>query len=275
MVSDYVEELLAGNPRHATSTTLKTGVKRDGTLTAHQVRYTVNSGAYAAFKPRGLISGANEAAGPYRIPNCRIESAFVYTNTVPGGFMRAPGEPQGVFALESHLDVVARRIGMDPLDFRLKNLIVDGDATAFGESLEHIRACETLQAAADAAGYHNPKAPWVGRGVAIGERPSGGGVATAAITLHADGRVVVGTPIFDQGTDTYTTLTQVAAEELYVSPEAVEIEVWNTIACRLTLASPAAAPRASTPSSPTTRRSASKTRSSPWRRGSSNAAPRR
>ena len=177
MVSDYVEELLAGNPRHATRTTLKTGVKRDGTLTAHQVRYTVNSGAYAAFKPRGLISGANEAAGPYRIPNCRIESAFVYTNTVPGGFMRAPGEPQGVFALESHLDVVARQIGMDPLDFRLKNLIVDGDATAFGESLEHIRACETLQAAADAAGYHNPKSPWVGRGVAVGERPSGGGEA--------------------------------------------------------------------------------------------------
>jgi CO/xanthine dehydrogenase Mo-binding subunit len=228
MVSDYVEELLAGNPRHATVTTLKTGVKRDGTLTAHHVRYTVNSGAYAAFKPRGLIGGANEAAGPYRIPNCRIESAFVYTNTVPGGFMRAPGEPQGVFALESHLDDIARQIGVDPLAFRLKNLIVDGDETAFGEQLEHVRARETLQAAADAAGYQMPKPPLVGRGMAIGDRPSGGGEATAAITVHADGRVILGTPIFDQGTDTYTTLRQVVAEELQIEPEHIEIEVWDT-----------------------------------------------
>jgi CO/xanthine dehydrogenase Mo-binding subunit len=228
MVSDYVEEFLAGNPRHATATTLKTGVTHDGTLTAHHVRYTVNSGAYAAFKPRGLIGGANEAAGPYRIPNCRIESAFVYTNTVPGGFMRAPGEPQGVFALESHVDDIARRLGLDPLDFRLKNLIVDGEETAFGAYLEQVRVRETLRAAAEAANYHAPKPPLVGRGMALGDRPSGGGEATATIAVHADGRIVLGTPIFDQGTDTYTTLCQVAAEELQVGPEQVEIEVWDT-----------------------------------------------
>jgi xanthine dehydrogenase molybdenum-binding subunit len=64
--------------------------------------------------------------------------------------------------------------------------------------------------------------------MAIGDRPSGGGEATAAITLHADGRMVLGTPIFDQGTDTYTTLTQVVAEELQVAPEDIEIEVWDT-----------------------------------------------
>jgi CO/xanthine dehydrogenase Mo-binding subunit len=142
--------------------------------------------------------------------------------------MRAPGEPQGVFALESHLDDIARQIGMDPLDFRLKNLMVDGETTAFGERLEQVRAIETLQAAADAAGYRTAKPPLVGRGMAIGDRPSGGGEATAAITLHADGRMVLGTPIFDQGTDTYTTLTQVVAEELQVAPEDIEIEVWDT-----------------------------------------------
>ena len=78
-------------------------------------------------------------------------ASAVTTNTVPGGFMRAPGEPQGVFALESHLDDIARQIGMDPLDFRLKNLMVEGETTAFGERLEQVRAIETLQAAADAA----------------------------------------------------------------------------------------------------------------------------
>jgi CO/xanthine dehydrogenase Mo-binding subunit len=228
MVSDYVEEFLAGNPRHATTVQLKTGVKRDGTLTAHQVNYTVNSGAYAAFKPTGTIGGANQAAGPYRIPHCRIESTFVYTNNVPGGFMRAPGEPQGVFALESHIDEIARQLNMDPLAFRRQNLIVDGEETAFGEHLEHVRVHETLEAAVKAAGYHAPKPPYVGRGIAIGERAPGGGQATAAITLRPDGSVILGTPIFDQGTGTYTTLCQVVAEELQVPPEHIQLDIWNT-----------------------------------------------
>jgi CO/xanthine dehydrogenase Mo-binding subunit len=228
MVSDYTEEFFAGNPRHAVLVRLKTGLKHDGTLTAHQVHYLVNSGAYAAFKPAGIIGGYDQAAGPYRLPNCRIESTFVYTNTIPCGFMRAPGEPQAVFALESHIDEIARQLGIDPLDFRLKNLIVDGEETASGERFEHIRVHKTLQAVAEAAGYHQPKPPFVGRGIAIGDRPAGGGQATAAITLKPDGRVILGTPIFDQGTGTYTTLCQVVAEELRVPLECIQVEIWNT-----------------------------------------------
>jgi CO/xanthine dehydrogenase Mo-binding subunit len=228
MVSDYTEELFAGNPRHSVVVRLKTGVKQDGTLTAHQVYYLVNSGAYAAFKPAGIIGGYNQAAGPYRVPNCRIESTFVYTNSIPCGFMRAPGEPHAVFALESHIDEIARQLGIDPLEFRLKNLIVDGEETASGERFEHVRVHETLRAAAEAAGYHQPKPPFVGRGIAIGDRPAGGGQATAAITLKPDGRVILGTPIFDQGTGTYTTLCQVVAEELRVPLERIQVEIWNT-----------------------------------------------
>ncbi len=228
MVSDYVEEFLVGAPRHATVTRLKTGLKRDGTLVAHQVDYVVNCGAYAAFKPGGTIGGANQAAGPYRIANCRIESTHVYTNTVPGGFMRGPGEPQGVFAIESHMDDIARRLAIDPVELRLKNLVGDGDELPNGEQLEHVRARETLQAAADAAGYGRPKPPLVGRGVAICDRPPGGGVGTSEITLKPDGSATIGTPIFDQGTGTYTTLRQIVAEEFQVTPERVQVEVWNT-----------------------------------------------
>jgi len=228
MVSDYAEELFAGNPRHAVAVRLKTGVKRDGTLTAHQVHYLVNSGAYAAFKPAGIIGGYNQAAGPYRVTNCRIESTFVYTNSLPCGFMRAPGEPQAVFALESHIDDMARQLGIDPLEFRLRNLIVDGEETASGERFEHVRVHETLRAVAEAAGYHQPKPPFMGRGVAIGDRPAGGGEATAAISLRPDGSVILGTPIFDQGTGTYTTLCQVVAEELQVPLERIQVEIWNT-----------------------------------------------
>jgi len=228
MISDYAEEFLAGNPRHHVIIQLKTGVKRDGTMTAHTVNYVVNTGAYAAFKPMGTIGGANQSAGPYRIPNVRIESAFVYTNNLPGGFVRAPGEPQGVWAIESHIDEIARRLGADPVQFRMQNLVGEGEECAFGERWEHVRARETLQAAVDAAGYGSPKPEHVGRGVAIGERGTGGGEGTSEITLNPDGSVVIGTPIFDQGTGQHTTIAQVVSEELAVPRDAIEIQVWDT-----------------------------------------------
>src|SRR5256885_2681876 len=117
---------------------------------------------------------------------------------------------------------------MDPAAFRLKNLIVEGEETPWGEPLTHLRARETLQAAIDAAGYYDPKPPHVGRGVAIGERGTGGGEGTSEITLNPDGSVVVGTPIFDQGTGTYTTLAQTVGEELGIPTDHIRFEVWNT-----------------------------------------------
>jgi carbon-monoxide dehydrogenase large subunit len=228
IVTDYIEELGAGNPRHATRTRLRTGVMNDGTLVAHSVEYEVDSGAYAAFKPMGTIGGANQAAGPYRIPNVTIDSRFVYTNNIPGGFMRAPGDPQGVFPLECHLDDIARRLGMDPAELRRKNLVVDGEETAWGEHLEHVRAIETLDAALPAGDWGRPKAANVGRGLAFADRGSGGGEGTTDITLKPDGTVVIGTPIFDQGTGTYTTLIQITAEELGVPLDRISIDVWDT-----------------------------------------------
>jgi carbon-monoxide dehydrogenase large subunit len=228
IVTDYIEELGAGNPRHATQTRLKTGVMKDGTLVAHSVEYVVDSGAYAAFKPMGTIGGANQAAGPYRIPNVTIDSRFVYTNNIPGGFMRAPGDPQGVFPVECHLDDIARQLGMGPAELRRKNLVVDGEETAWGEHLEHVRAIDTLDAALPAADWDKPKAPNVGRGLAFADRGSGGGEGTTDITLKPDGTVVIGTPIFDQGTGTYTTLIQITAEELGVPLDRISIDIWDT-----------------------------------------------
>jgi CO/xanthine dehydrogenase Mo-binding subunit len=158
----------------------------------------------------------------------RIASAHVYTNTIPGGYMRGPGEAQGIFALESHLDEIARELGMDPVEFKLKNLIVEGDEAAFGMKFEGVRAKETLQRAVEAAGFSAPKAANVGRGVAIGERPAGGGEASAAVTFRPDGRVVVSTPIYDQGTGVYTIMRQVVAEELQIPQERIDIEIWDT-----------------------------------------------
>jgi CO/xanthine dehydrogenase Mo-binding subunit len=230
MVMDYVEEFTAGNPRHAAIVQLKTGVKRDGTLVAHQAKVFFDSGAYGGFKPVPTVNlgGAGKAGGPYKIPHLSIESVQVYTNTIPGGFMRAPGEPQTVFATESHMDCMARQLGLDPLDFRLQNLITTGDDTPTGTRYENIRAQETLEAAAAAAGYRTPKAPHVGRGIAMGERPPAGGESHAAVTLNPDGSVIVHTSIFEPGTGTYTILRQIVAEELALPLHRIQVQVWDT-----------------------------------------------
>jgi CO/xanthine dehydrogenase Mo-binding subunit len=230
MVMDYVEELTAGNPRHAAIIQLKTGVKRDGTIVAHQARVVFDSGAYGGFKPVPTVNlgGAAKAGGPYKIPHVHIEGMQVYTNTIPGGFMRAPGEPQTVFAIESHIDCIARQLGREPLDFRLQNLIEAGAETPIGTRYQSIRAKETLEAAVAAAGYHTPKAPNVGRGIAMGERPPAGGESHAAVTLNPDGSVIVHTSIFEPGTGTYTILRQIVAEELHVPLESIQVQVWDT-----------------------------------------------
>jgi CO/xanthine dehydrogenase Mo-binding subunit len=230
MVMDYVEEFTAGNPRHAAIIQLKTGLKREGTIVAHQARVLFNSGAYGGFKPTPTVNlgGASKAGGPYKISHVHIEGVQVYTNTVPGGFMRAPGEPQALFAIESHMDCIARQLGIDPLDFRLRNLIEAGDETPIGTRYQGIRAKETLEAAVAAAGYRTPKAPNIGRGIAIGERPPAGGESHAAVTLNPDGSVIVHTSIFEPGTGTYTMLRQIVAEELHLPVSRIQVQVWDT-----------------------------------------------
>ncbi len=228
MEMEFTEEFMAGNPRHPSVTRLKTGVKHDGTLVAHQAQVIFNSGAYGGYKPLVRLRGAFHVGGAYRIPHVAMEELQVYTNTVPGGHMRAPGEPQTIFAMESHMDAIARRLNMDPMELRMKNLLVDGDVSARGERYEAVRARETLEAVVKAAKYSTPKPPHVGRGIGMTERSPGGGEGHAAVTLNADGSVVLHTAIFEQGTGTYTTQQQIVAEELGLPADRVRVEVFDT-----------------------------------------------
>ena len=228
MVFDYSEEFLAANPRHYSILTMRTGVKQDGTITAHDVSIVFDSGAYAGFKPAGHLGGAKAAGGPYRTKNARVVEDMVYTHNTPCGHMRGPGEPQAVFALESHVDEVAKAIGMDPVDFRLMNLVNDGEPTALGDVFVENRASDTLRAAIEASGYSSAKGKGVGRGVSVGERPPGGGRINSQITLEADGSVVITTPLFEQGAGAYTVLQQVVAEDMGLPADAVRIEIADT-----------------------------------------------
>src|SRR5262249_11265310 len=190
MVMDYIQELMAGNPRHPAIITLKTGVARDGRILAHQARVVFNSGAYGAFKPRVYIRGADHSGGPYRIPHVHIESFMVYTNNVPCGHMRAPGKPQVAFAMESHMDMMAPELGLDPYEFPLHNILKDGDTNPVGETLQHIRAEATLRQAAEAVGWGSTcRQPNVGRGLAIADQLQGAGQSTASVTIDASGQV--------------------------------------------------------------------------------------
>jgi CO/xanthine dehydrogenase Mo-binding subunit len=228
MVMDYAEEFTAGNPRHAAIIRVKTGVSRDGRLIAQQMEHLFDSGAYAAFKPQGYLVGPKEAAGPYNIPNVQITEKIVYTNKIPCGHMRAPGDPQGFFANESQMDVIAERLGIDPVDFRRKNLMRDGDCSPIGHVVPHIKSEQTIDAAIETSGYYGPKRRRTGRGVAVAQWLPLGGECHAFVTVEETGVVTVAAAMLDQGAGTYAAMRQIAAEELKMPLQNVKIEILDT-----------------------------------------------
>jgi len=224
MVMDYTEELTAGNPRHASIIKIKTGVKKNGAIVAHHIDFMFDSGAYASMKPAGYLIGASTCAGPYKIANCLIEERMVYTNKIPCGHMRAPGDPQGFFANESQLDIVARKLGMDPAEFKRKNMLRDGDETPIGGHISHIRGQEALEKAIQLAGYAKAKPKNVGRGLSFSEWSPSGGEGNVFVTIEDDGKVKVITPVVDQGAGVLTVIVQVVGEELQVPADEIELK---------------------------------------------------
>ncbi len=231
MAMSYTEELMAANPRHASIITIKSGMTRDGGIVARTARAVFDGGAYAAFKPVPHVNliGAALAQGAYRIPNIEVESFCVYTNQVPCGHMRSPGDPQMVFAEESHMDMIAAALDWDAAEFRRRNLLQDGDHLVDGHHMENVRARETLEAALKAAGWGRRKRrPNVGRGMAISYRHDGMGRCNARVTLEPDGGVTLLTVTPDTGTGSHTILQQIVAEVLGLRPAAVRVRVGDT-----------------------------------------------
>jgi len=228
MVMDYQEEFEAGNPRHASVVRVRTGVKSDGTITAHHQDMIFNSGAYAGLMPQGFLAGTDRIAANFRIAHARFDHRHVYTNTVPGGYMRGPGEVQGTFAMESHMDEIARTLGIDIVEFRQKNILRPGDSTPMNERFSGVRAEETLLAAVAKAGFPKAKESNVGFGLSMCSRPAGGGETHVEITVEPEGSILLRTPIFEQGSGVHTVLALIAAEELGTTLENVRVVPWNT-----------------------------------------------
>ena len=229
IVMSFWEELTASNPTHPTVVTIRSGVTRDGRLTAREVRTVHASGAYAAMKPRSFLSTSHYVGGGYNVPNTSFEFLQVYTNTTPGGYFRAPGAHQYTFALECHTDLLAREIGMDPAAFRRVNLLGAGDEDAVGRPLRVADVRQVLDAALEAGRWDAPKtASGRGKGVAIFGRQIGGGIAGAVLTAEADGSFTVISPTVDVGTGTHTIEQQMVATEMGVALSQVRVRQGDT-----------------------------------------------
>jgi CO/xanthine dehydrogenase Mo-binding subunit len=209
----YADELAAMNVRHAARIRMRTAVDAEGHLLAHEADVLFDGGAYAAAKPLPHLSLAGGVAtlSAYRIPNVGISAATVYTNTVPGGHMRSPGEVQALFAGESQLDAIARELGEDPLAFRLRNVARPGEVGALGEPFREVRGAEVLEAVRVASGWDRPLPPGHGRGVALGVRHVGVGVIALRLRLEADGRVEIVSGLPDVGGGQSTVLVRILA----------------------------------------------------------------
>ena len=155
MIYDRAEDMVATTKRHPSRTRHKTAVTKDGKLLAMEIDFVIDGGAYCTLSPVVLSRGTIHAAGPYFCPNVRIESKAVATNLPPHGAFRGFGAPQTIFALERHLDKVARTIGLTPEEFRRRNFIKEGETTATNQVIrEKVDLEGLMERAFELTDYH-------------------------------------------------------------------------------------------------------------------------
>jgi CO/xanthine dehydrogenase Mo-binding subunit len=218
IVLDKAEETISTTIRSGAKMYIKTGVKKDGTIVARTGKVIYDAGAYSGF---GAMAGArctNMLGGWYLMPNCHIDGYVVYTNKQVCGPVRGPGGPQAAFAVESHMDSIAAKLNMDPVEFRLKNTPKAGDKIVGVPKLRDVSLGETIKTAAEQIGWGKVKLEKnQGIGLATGSwiesaGPGGG----AVVKVNEDGSVTVHIGKIDMGTAPRFGIPLIAAEELGV-----------------------------------------------------------
>jgi len=238
------EEFSSTRPRHPCVMRCKLGVKKDGRIVAKEMVNIFDTGAYACDGPGVAAFGSLMARGPYRIPNFKIEGYCVYTNKVKCGALRGFGNPQTGFASESIMDIAAHEIGMDPLDFRLKNALEPGDRSVGGQVIKSVGIKHCLTKAAEAIEWKkSKKRKCRGKGIASINHISGLLTVSAIVRINEDGTICLHVGTVDIGQGSNTILCQICAEELGVDVKDIVIisgdtystpYTWATSASRLT-----------------------------------------
>jgi xanthine dehydrogenase molybdenum-binding subunit len=231
------ESFVASKTRHPVKVYLKQGVKKDGTITARQVRYVSNTGAYASHGVGITWVGCEDIASLYRCGNnVKVEGVSVYTNNPIAGAFRGFGGVQAFFALDSQMDEIAAALGIDPVELRLKNAVREGDPSPSGLPLlgHGLEAC--LQRGAVEVGWFErrnrpqPVDSRFKRGWGVGTEMHSSGAypsikeqSNAVIKLNEDGTVILLTGVADLGTGAQTVMAQIAAEELGLPLESIRV----------------------------------------------------
>src|SRR5258705_4316863 len=214
--------------KHKVVTKIKTAIK-DGAITARKCEVYWDTGAYAEIGPRIGHKSGYTSAGPYRIPNVWIDSYCVYTNKVPAGAFRGFGVPQVIWAYDSQTDMMARALGVDPVEFRLKPMLDEGKRFATGTVVRSFGIKEAIRQAAQAIEWTKPRPAQSGtkrrgKGIAAGVKavltPS---ISGAIVILNADGTANVLSSTVEMGQGSETTMGQIVAEELGIAPDRVHI----------------------------------------------------
>jgi CO/xanthine dehydrogenase Mo-binding subunit len=214
--------------KHKVVTKIKTAIK-DGDVTARKCEVFWDTGAYAEIGPRIGHKSGYTSAGPYRIPNVWIDSYCVYTNHVPAGAFRGFGVPQVIWAYDSQMDMIARALGKDPVEFRLRPALEEGERFATGTPVRSFGIKEAIRQAAQAIEWSKPRAAQAGskrrgKGIAAGVKavltPS---ISGAIVIMNADGTANVLSSTVEMGQGSETTLGQIVAEELGLALDRVHI----------------------------------------------------
>ncbi|MDR3563629.1 MAG: xanthine dehydrogenase family protein molybdopterin-binding subunit [Negativicutes bacterium] len=220
------ETFTATAVRHAAVITIKTGVNRDGKLVAREVECVWDTGAYAEKGPTVVNQGTAAAAGPYKIPHVRLKGYCVYTNKVPAGAYRGYGTNQTTWAFESQMDMIAERLGLDPLDIRLLNILRDNDEMPTGGPAMSMGLAECLERAAREIGWQRRATLGPNRGMGIActvkftKTPSGSAVF---LTLNGDGSLNVLCSGVEVGQGAQTVFAQMAAEAMDIPLERITV----------------------------------------------------
>ncbi len=236
MVLTREEEFVAGRPRVPSVIYFKMGVKKDGTFMAKEVKLFADNGAYSGKGPSTMNTAAIRPDSLYRFKNIKTEALLVYTNKVPTGAYRGFGNPQGTFALESMVDIVAEKLHLDPCEIRLKNAVQTGDITAHGWKIRSCLYSECIRAASAAVQWNERKKKkqrGIGVGIAgcihaCGNRHFGMDGSNILIKLTEDGKARIISGEGDLGQGINTVFTQIAAEELGLPFKDIEMSPADT-----------------------------------------------
>jgi CO/xanthine dehydrogenase Mo-binding subunit len=225
------EEFIVPNmTRHGVVARFKTGVKSDGTMVAREATLILDTGGNAAHGPVITEIATMMAAGPYRIPNLKIEGHTAYTNKISAGSVRAPSGPQVCWATEQHTDSIAAALGMDPYELRMKNLVEKGDSGPTGQVFGAIGAKECLRRAAELVDWKDRSRLPAGQGmgIAIGWWFSASLPSAATIKLSEDGTITLHTGANENGSGAVQGLIHLVADELQVTIDEVSVVYQDT-----------------------------------------------